>query len=148
MGAFGNGVIHSDASPVQLHAIGSLHCLFGILKSLKVNEGKTTGATRALVVHHIDPCQRSVARKHLPQVTLCGVQAQAKHPQTRAGIRVCPNISLAAMTVCFLRHVMAPAASVATPAGHRGSALAPLAAVFGTIGTRPGLPAVGIGPRA
>lgn len=40
--------------------------LFGILKSLEVNEGKATGATRALVIHHIDPSQRSIARKHLP----------------------------------------------------------------------------------
>lgn len=63
--------------------------LFGILKSLKVNEGKATGATRALVIHHIDPSQRTIARKHLPQVTLCSVQAQSKHPQTRARVRVC-----------------------------------------------------------
>lgn len=62
--------------------------LFGVLNSLKVNEGKATGAPRALVVHHIDPCQRTIARKHLSQVTLCGVQAQTKHPQTCAGIRV------------------------------------------------------------
>lgn len=27
MGPFGNGIIHSDAPPVQLHAVGSLHCL-------------------------------------------------------------------------------------------------------------------------
>lgn len=27
MGTFGNGIIHPDAPPVQLHAIGSLHCL-------------------------------------------------------------------------------------------------------------------------
>ncbi len=27
MGTFSNGIIHSDAPPVQLHAIGSLHCL-------------------------------------------------------------------------------------------------------------------------
>ena len=62
--------------------------LFGILESLEVNKGKATGAARALVVHHVDPRQRTVARKHLPQVALCGVQAQAKHPQTRAGVRV------------------------------------------------------------
>lgn len=63
--------------------------LFGILQSLKVNESKATGATRALVIHHIDPSQRTIARKHLPQVTLCSVQAQAKHPQTCAWVRVC-----------------------------------------------------------
>lgn len=27
MGTFSNGIIHSDAPPIQLHAIGSLHCL-------------------------------------------------------------------------------------------------------------------------
>lgn len=27
MGTFGNGIVHPDASPIQLHAIGSLHCL-------------------------------------------------------------------------------------------------------------------------
>ncbi|TNN72191.1 hypothetical protein EYF80_017619 [Liparis tanakae] len=53
-----------------------------------VNKSKATGATGALVVHYIDPCQRTVAREHLPQVPLCSVQAQAKHPQTCAGVRV------------------------------------------------------------
>lgn len=62
--------------------------LFGILKSLKVYEGKAAGATRALVIHHIDPSQRTISRKHLPQVTLCSVQAQAKHSQTCARVRV------------------------------------------------------------
>lgn len=80
MGTFGNRIIYSDAPTIQLHAVGSLHCLFGILKSLKVNKGKATGATCALVVHNIDPSQRTIARKHLPQVALCGVQAQTKHP--------------------------------------------------------------------
>lgn len=148
MSTFSDGIIHSDAPPVQLHAIGSLHCLFGILQSLKVNKGEATGATRALVVHHIDPRQRTVARKHLPQVTLCGVQAQAKHPQTCAGVRVRPNISISAMTVCFFCEVIAPAASVTAPVRHRGSALAPLAAVLWTVGTRAGLPPAGVGPRA
>lgn len=27
MGTFGNGIIYSDPPPVQLHAVGSLHCL-------------------------------------------------------------------------------------------------------------------------
>lgn len=35
--------------------------LFGILKSFKVHKGKATGTTRALVVHHIDPGQRTIA---------------------------------------------------------------------------------------
>lgn len=35
--------------------------LFGIVNSLEVYKGKATGATRALVVHHIDPCQRTIA---------------------------------------------------------------------------------------
>lgn len=34
--------------------------LFGILHSLKVNKGKTTGTTSALIVHHIDPSQGTI----------------------------------------------------------------------------------------
>lgn len=77
---------HLDQANKQNHK--RFPYLFGILNPLEVNKGETTGATRALVVHHVDPRQRSVARKHLPQVTLCSVQAQAKHPQTCAGVGV------------------------------------------------------------
>lgn len=62
--------------------------LFGVLKPLEVNKREATGAAGALVVNYIDPRQGPIAWKHLPQVTLCGVQAQTKHPQTCAGIRV------------------------------------------------------------
>lgn len=62
--------------------------LFRIINSFEVNKSKAAGASRALVVHHIDPGQMAVARKHLPQVPLRRVQAQAKHSQTCAGVRV------------------------------------------------------------
>lgn len=45
-------------------------------------------------------------------------------------------------------HHTHPAASVTAPVWCRGSTLAPPAAVFLAVGTRAGLPPVGIGPRA
>ena len=58
-----------------------LNYLLGIINPLKVDESEASRATCALIVHHVDPRQRPVAAEHLPQVPLCGVQAQAKHPQ-------------------------------------------------------------------
>lgn len=57
---FGDGIIHPDAPSIQLHAINPLHCLFGIIDALKVNEGKTPRASRSLVVDNIDAGQRAV----------------------------------------------------------------------------------------
>jgi len=62
--------------------------LLGIVDPLKVNEGEAARASSPLVVHHVDPRQRAVAREHLPQVALRGVQAQAEHPEARVGVRV------------------------------------------------------------
>ena len=65
--------------------------LLRIVNSLIVNEGEAAGASGPLVVHHIDPRQRAVAGEHLPKVSLRGVQAQAKHPETcvRVGVSLC-----------------------------------------------------------
>lgn len=62
--------------------------LLGIGDPLEVDEGEATGAPGALVIDHINPSQRAVPAKYLPQVLLRGVQAQSKHPQTLVGVRV------------------------------------------------------------
>lgn len=58
------------------------------------------------------------------------------------------SYSLIVLCPIFWSHRTHPAASVTAPVGHRGSALAPPAAVFRAVGARTGLPPVGIGPRA
>lgn len=55
--------------------------LFSISCVLKVNKSKAPGAPGLLVVHDADIRQVPVFRENVPQVPLCGVQAQAKHSQ-------------------------------------------------------------------
>lgn len=62
--------------------------LLGVIDPLKVNKGEPSGAPSALVINHVNTGQRSVSGEHISQVALCGVQAQAKHPQTRVRVRV------------------------------------------------------------
>lgn len=63
--------------------------LFGILPVLKVDKGEATWAARLLVVDYGDAGKRAVFREHFSQVSLGGVQAQAKHTQATVGFRVC-----------------------------------------------------------
>lgn len=70
-----NGVVDSDSSAIQLHAICTLFSLFGIFSVLKVNKSETPGASRLLIIHNGDVTQRAVFGEDLPQVPLCGVQA-------------------------------------------------------------------------
>lgn len=107
-----NGKVHSDTSPVQLHAIGSLFCLLRVLPVLEVDEGKASRSARLLVVDNADAAQGAVLGEHFSQVSLCGVQAQAEHTQAAVRVRI------------------RPIADVSSAVGHRGVAVAPAAPVL------------------
>lgn len=83
-----DGVVHPDTTPIQLHAIGTFLCLFGILTVFKVDKGEAPGASRLLVIDNAHVSQRAVLGEHFSQVPLRSVQAQPKHAQTAAGVRV------------------------------------------------------------
>lgn len=114
--SFCDGEVHPDCTPVQLHAIGSLlrlkvninytcsprgyfkyRCgrrvylllflyLFGIICVLEIHKSKAPGAPRLLVIHNGNILQGAVFGEDVPQIPLCGVQAQAKDSQ--AAIRI------------------------------------------------------------
>lgn len=86
MRSFCDGEVHPDCTPVQLHAIGSLLRLFGIICVLEIHKSKAPGAPRLLVIHNGDILQGAVFGEDVPQIPLCGVQAQAKDSQ--AAIRI------------------------------------------------------------
>lgn len=111
-----DGEVYPDPTTVQFHAIGSLLCLFGIICVLEVNKGKAPGAPRLLVTHNADIRQGAVFGEDIPQIPLCGVQAQAKHSQAAVWVRV--------RTV----------ANVPAAIGHGGVAVAP-AATLSTVGS-------------
>lgn len=85
-----NWVIDSDSAAIQLHSICTLFSLFGIFSVLKVNKGKAPGASRLLIIHNADITQRAILGKDLPEVPLCGVQAQPEHSQAAVWVWVCP----------------------------------------------------------
>lgn len=58
--------------------VGFLY-LFSITVVLEVDKGEAPGAPWLLVIHNGDIRQRAVFREDIPQVPLCGVQAEAKH---------------------------------------------------------------------
>ena len=62
--------------------------LFGIVCILEVNKGKAPGAPRLLVTHNADVRQGAVFGEDIPQIPLCGVQAQAKHSQAGVGVGI------------------------------------------------------------
>lgn len=55
--------------------------LFSISCVLKVNKSKAPRTPGLLVVHNANIRQGPVFREDVPQIPLCGVQAQAKHSQ-------------------------------------------------------------------
>ena len=59
-----------------------LSYLFSIIGVLEVNESEAPGAPRLLVVHNRDVGQGAVFREDFPQISLCGVQAQAEYSNT------------------------------------------------------------------
>lgn len=122
-----DGEVHPDPTTIQLHAIGSLLCLFGILFVLKVNKRKAPGAPRLLVIHNTDIRQGAVFREDFPQIPLCGVQAQPKHAQATVWI--------------WIRAV----ADVPAAVGHGWAAMAPSPALS-TVG--PTVRSATIGPWA
>lgn len=63
--------------------------LFSVTRVLKVNKSKAPGASRLLVIHDRDVCQGAVLREDVPQISLCGVQAQTKHSQATVWIWIC-----------------------------------------------------------
>lgn len=89
MRSFCDREVYPNSPPIQLHAIGSFLCLFSIICVLEVNKGKAPGAPRLLVIHDRDIRQGAVFREDFPQISLCGVQAQAKHSQATVGIWIC-----------------------------------------------------------
>lgn len=72
----------------KYYSAGKMH-LFCIFSGLEVDKGKTPGASRLLVIHNADITQRAKLGEDLPQVSLCGVQAQAKHSQAAVWVWVC-----------------------------------------------------------
>lgn len=63
--------------------------LFGVIFVFEVDKGEASGAARLLVVDYADAGQGAIFGEDFSQVSLCGVQAQAKHTQATVRVRVC-----------------------------------------------------------
>jgi len=82
------GEVHSNLSPVHLYSIESLAGISSILNTFEIDEGKAPAPAAVAVQHHLDLLEVSVPPELLLQLPLCGVEAQAKHSNTLAGLRL------------------------------------------------------------
>lgn len=88
--SFGDGIVHTNSSPIQLHSVCSFHSLLWVIYPLKINKSKSSRSPSSLIINYIDTTQRSVSRKHFTKISLRCVQTEAKNSKTSVGIWICP----------------------------------------------------------
>lgn len=71
--SFGDRIIYTNSSAIQLHSICPFHSLLWVINSLKINKSKSSWSSSSLIINHIDPTQWSISRKNFPKISLCGV---------------------------------------------------------------------------
>lgn len=77
-----------QVSPSPPHHIPSLSHLLSVVSGFEVDEGEPSWAAGLLVVDDADICKGAVLGEDFSQISLCGVETQAKHTQARVGIRI------------------------------------------------------------
>lgn len=90
VGSLGDAEVHADLPPVQLYPIQCLPSLRGVVDCLKVDECKASAAATVSIQHNLALLQGAKLAKLLLQLTLSGVQAEAKHSNTLRLVRVFP----------------------------------------------------------
>ena len=86
VGPLSDGVINANLPSVHLRPSHGVASLSGVLDVLEIDESEAPAATGVAVQNHLDLVQRPELLELRLQLSLAGVETQAEHPETLAGL--------------------------------------------------------------